>query len=69
MNREAALAKTEAVNTDQKERWASVLIPEMMSSEDSCCDDDSEEDAGFVTRPLPWRSDREQFLWFVGQKD
>lgn len=37
----------------EKEKWAKVLIPDMMSSEDDNADED--EDV-FVIRPLPWRS-------------
>ena len=37
----------------EKEKWAKVLIPEMISSED---DNDDEDEDVFVIRPLPWRS-------------
>lgn len=49
--RKAALQRTKSVTEKQKMAFKGVLIPEMMSSEES------EDDGTFSVSLLPWRSD------------
>ena len=55
--RRAALNKPLSMTSDQKERWLPCLNIELISSEES--DEHDEHDKKqFVTRPLPWKSDK-----------
>lgn len=53
--RKAAIAKTTSLTEAQKTDVLECLVPEVMSSEES---DPDTSNSQFITRPLPWRSDK-----------
>ena len=52
MQERTAFLQKSTLPAGDKEKWAKVLVPEMISSED----DNDEDDDMIVVRPLPWRS-------------
>lgn len=61
-HRKSALMKTRAISEDKKKDWLPCLVTEMMSSEESDVDE-SDGTRIYVTKQLPWRSDKlNQFL-------
>ena len=53
--------KTTALTGEEKKKWDVVMTVEMMSSEESDAGSESEDNgasSGFITHPLPWRSDK-----------
>ena len=61
------LAKSSVLTDETKKKWKPVLIPELMSSEES--DDSDDGNASFTVHPILWRSDKvTNFLHRLDQK-
>ena len=58
-SRISALHRTKAIHEADKKAVKAILVPELMSSEDS------EDDGTFSVRPLPWRSEKATDIIYI----